>query len=173
MISRRTFILGLTAAAVAYPLSGVFGSWPPDRTLNAYNIHTDEALEITYFSEGSYDTAALEKINHLMRCHYTNEVHSIDTNVLDLLCDIQDSLGGNRQVEIISAYRSPEYNDILRTKSRKVARNSLHLQGMAIDFAVSGVDQEALARTAKSFFAGGVGKYPEFVHIDIGPVRYW
>jgi len=173
MISRRTFIRGLTAAAVAYPLSGAFGSWPSERSLNAYNVHTDEALEITYFSEGSYDTDALEKINYLLRCHYTNEVHPVNTGVLDLLCGIQDRLDGNRQIEVISAYRSPEYNDVLRTKSERVARNSLHLQGLAIDFAVSGVSREALARIAKSFFAGGVGKYREFVRIDIGPVRYW
>jgi uncharacterized protein YcbK (DUF882 family) len=55
MISRRKFIQGLTAAAVAYPLSGTYGSWPSEIKLNAYNVHTDEALEITYFSEGSYD----------------------------------------------------------------------------------------------------------------------
>jgi uncharacterized protein YcbK (DUF882 family) len=82
-------------------------------------------------------------------------------------------MSGNRQIEIISAYRSPEYSDVLRTKSRKVARNSLHLQGLAVDFAVSGKSREALARIASSFFAGGVGKYQEFIHIDIGPVRYW
>jgi len=100
-------------------------------------------------------------------------VHPVNTDVLNLLCGIQDRLGGNRQIEIISAYRSPECNDVLRTKSGKVARNSLHLQGLAIYFAVSGVSREALARIASSFFAGGVGKYQEFVHIDIGPVRYW
>lgn len=173
MISRRTFMLGLSAMALAYPFGEAFGSWLPERTLNAYNVHTDESLEITYFSEGSYDAGALEKINHLLRCHYTNEVHPIDTGVLDLLCGINDRLGVDRQIEIISAYRSPEYNDILRTQSRNVARNSFHLQGLAIDFTVSGAGQKSLARIAKSFFAGGVGKYEEFVHIDVGPVRYW
>ncbi len=173
MISRRKFILGLSAAAFAFPLSGAFGSWPAERSLNAYNVHTDESLEITYFSEGSYDSAALEKINHLLRCHYTNEVHPIDTGVLDLLSGIKDTLGENRRIEIISAYRSPEYNDVLRTQSRNVARNSFHLQGRAIDFTVSGISKNSLVRIAKSFFAGGVGKYQDFVHIDVGPVRYW
>ncbi len=173
MISRRKFILCLSVAAVAYPLSGAFGSWPSERSLHAYNVHTDESLEITYFSEGSYNRDALEKINHLLRCHYTNEVYPIDTGVLDLLCGIKNRLGENRRIEVISAYRSPEYNDVLRTQSRNVARNSFHLQGMAIDFTISGISKKSLARVAKSFFAGGVGIYQDFVHIDVGPVRYW
>ena len=173
MISRRSFILGLTAAAVSYPFSGAFGSSTSERTLDVYNVHTDEALEITYFSEGSYDTDALEKINYLMRCHYANEMRPIDIRVLDLLCDIKERLYSNKQIEIISAYRSPEYNEFLRTRSRKVSRDSYHLQGQAIDFTISGENKETLARVAKSFFTGGVGKYRDFVHIDVGPVRYW
>ncbi len=166
-------MLGLAAAVATYPVSGAFGSWPEERTLYAYNVHTNESLEITYFSQGSYDTAALEKINYLLRCHYTNEVHPMDTGVLDLLCDVKERLGSSGPVEVISAYRSQEYNDILRAQSRSVARNSFHLQGLAIDFKVSGVHQKSVAHVAKSFFAGGVGMYRDFVHIDVGPVRYW
>jgi len=173
MISRRAFIQGLTAAAVSYPFSRAFGIGPSERTLNIYNVHTDESIGITYFSGGSYDTSALNRINYLMRCHYTNEVCPIDVGVLDLLCDIKDRLGSSKHIEIVSAYRSPEYNDFLRTKSRKVVRDSYHLQGLAIDFTIAGESRKTLASIAKSFFAGGVGKYREFVHIGVGPVRYW
>lgn len=165
--------MGLAAAAVAYPFSGAFGSLPPERTLNAYNVHTDESLDITYYADGSYDTGALEKINWLMRCHFTNEVKPIDIRVLDLLCDIKDRLGTGRRIEIISGYRSTEYNEYLRMKSRKVARDSFHLQGLAIDFSVSGTSKGTLSHLAKTFYAGGVGRYQEFVHIDVGPIRYW
>lgn len=173
MISRRAFIQGLAAAAVFLPCSRAFGSVPSERTLSLYNVHTDESLDVTYFSDGSYDYEALGKINHLMRCHHADEVKPISTGVLDLLCDIKDRVHKDHRIEIISGYRSVEYNEYLRSRSRKVARDSYHMQGLAIDFSVSGLSKNTLSGIAKSFYAGGVGKYREFVHIDVGPVRYW
>jgi uncharacterized protein YcbK (DUF882 family) len=173
MISRRTFIQALTASAVFFPFSKAFGSAPPERTLSLYNVHTDESLEATYFSEGSYDYEALEKINTLMRCHYSNEIKPIDTRLLDLLWDIRERTGKVRQIEVISGYRSFEYNEYLRSKSRKVARDSYHRQGLATDFSMNGISRETLSKIARSLYAGGVGTYREFVHIDVGPVRYW
>ncbi|MBI5076672.1 MAG: YcbK family protein [Nitrospirae bacterium] len=173
MISRRTFIQGLAVAAVLLPYTKAFGSTPSERTLSLYNVHTDESLDVTYFSDGSYDYEALARINHLMRCHHADEVKPIDTGVLDLLCDIKDRLHKDRRIEIVSGYRSAEYNEYLRTRSRKVARDSYHMQGLAIDFTVSGMSKKTLSGIAKSFYAGGVGKYRQFVHIDVGPVRYW
>lgn len=173
MISRRTFIQGLAATAVFCSYSGALGNVPSERTLSLYNVHTDEDLEVTYFAEGSYDYEALGKINHLMRCHYADEVKPISTGLLDLLCDIKDRLPKDRRIEIISGYRSSEYNDYLRSRSRRVARDSYHIQGLAIDFSISGMSKKTLSGIARSFYAGGVGKYREFVHIDVGPVRYW
>src|SRR5512147_1228857 len=126
MISRRTFIQALTASAVFFTFSKAFSSAPSEKTLSLYNVHTDEGLEVTYFSEGFYDYEALEKINSLMRCHYSNEVKPIDVRLLDLLCDIRDRTGRDRQIEVISGYRSFEYNEYLRTRSKKVARDSYH-----------------------------------------------
>jgi uncharacterized protein YcbK (DUF882 family) len=173
MISRRAFMQGLAAAALLCPYTKAFGSIPSNRTLSLYNVHTDESLDVTYFSDGSYDYEALDKINHLMRCHYTDEAKPIDIRVLDLLCDIKDRLHKDRRLEVISGYRSLEYNEFLRTRRRKVARDSYHMQGLAIDFSVSGMSKKTLSGIAKSFYAGGVGKYRKFVHIDVGPVRYW
>lgn len=163
----------MAAAAVASPLSWAFGSVPPDKTLRLYNAHTEETLDVTYYRNGSYDFESLGKINYLMRCHYTGELKPIDVRVLDLLCGITDSLGRDGQIEIISGYRSFTYNEYLRTRSRNVARDSYHMKGLAVDFTVSGIRNNALARTARSFNAGGVGEYREFVHIDVGPVRSW
>lgn len=173
MISRRTFIQGLAAVALLSRYTNALGSVLPDRTLSLYNVHTDESLDITYFSDGAYDYEALGRINHLMRCHYTDEVKPISTGVLDLLCEIKDRLHKDQRIEIISGYRSVAYNEYLRTRSRKVARDSYHMQGLAIDFSISGMSNNTLSGIAKSFSAGGVGKYREFVHIDVGPVRYW
>ena len=173
MISRRAFMQGLAAAAVLCSYSKALGSVPSERTFSLYNVHTDESLDVTYFADGSYDYEALGKINHLMRCHHADEVKPINTGVLDLLCDIKDRLHKDRRIEIISGYRSVEYNEYLRARSRKVARDSYHMQGLAIDFSISGMSKNTLSGIAKSFYAGGVGKYQQFVHIDVGPVRYW
>jgi uncharacterized protein YcbK (DUF882 family) len=173
MISRRTFIKALLAAAVYYPLKGVYAYQNPDRILNMYNIHTDETLYTVYSSSGLYDTDAIDRINYFLRCHYTNKIMPIDIKVIDLLCDIKDICGRNKEITIISGYRSPLYNRFLRRQGRKVSKNSLHLEGRAIDFTIEGVSNRKLVRIAKTFKAGGVGKYPEFVHIDVGDLRYW
>jgi uncharacterized protein YcbK (DUF882 family) len=94
-------------------------------------------------------------------------------DVLDLLSDIKDIVGKEKEIQIISGYRSIAYNELLISQGRNVSRNTLHLQGLAIDFSIEGVSNKGLSRIAKSFSAGGVGKYPEFVHIDVGRVRYW
>ena len=174
-MTRRGFLTALAAASVLYPLAakGAFAYQKPERTLNLYNIHTDESLDITYFASGCYDYEALEKINYFLRCHFTNEVKAMDIRLLDLLGDIKDSLGRDRQMKIISGYRSQEYNSHLINLGRRVAKDSLHLRGLAIDFSVEGINSHILAGLAKSFASGGVGKYPEFVHVDVGRIRYW
>jgi uncharacterized protein YcbK (DUF882 family) len=173
MITRRNFLKAIAAAAVLYPAGKVFGSDKTERGLRLYNIHTDESLDISYFSDGRYDFEALDKINHLLRCHYNNTVKPIDIRVLDLLCDVKKRIGADKEIQIISGYRSPEYNDHLRGLGRNVAKNSYHMQGTAIDFSIQGFSMRSLSQAAKSFLAGGVGQYAEFVHIDTGPVRYW
>jgi uncharacterized protein YcbK (DUF882 family) len=175
LISRRRFLKTALAASAVLPFgaAGAFAAQKTERSLNLYNIHTDESLDICYYSAGRYDYEALERINYLLRCHYTNEVKTIAVGVLDLLSDIKDIVAKDKQLKIISGYRSPEYNEYLRELGRHVARNSYHLRGLAIDFAVEGADTKKIAYIAKSFDSGGVGKYPDFVHIDVGPVRYW
>ncbi|HUI44423.1 MAG TPA: DUF882 domain-containing protein [Nitrospirota bacterium] len=173
MITRRNFLKMLTLVTLSAHSGKVFGLDSKERVLNLYNIHTGERLNVKYYSSGSYDRDAMNEINYLMRCHYTNEVKPIDVKVIDLLCDIKDTIGKDKDVLIISGYRSHEYNEHLRQMGRGVACNSLHLQGRAIDFRLHRVDNRKLAAFAKTFHSGGVGTYPDFVHIDDGRVRYW
>ncbi len=173
MISRRNFLKALVATAVINPFKNVSASQRPERILNMYNIHTNESLNIKYYSSGIYDRDAIDNIHYFLRCHYTNEVKAMDIGVLDLLCNIKDIAGKDREVQIISGYRSLVYNEFLISQGRNVSKNTLHLQGLAIDFSIEGISNKELSRIAKSFLAGGVGKYPEFVHIDVGRVRYW
>ncbi|MEW5744342.1 MAG: DUF882 domain-containing protein [Nitrospirota bacterium] len=173
MVSRRNFLKALAAGIVWYPFRDVVASLPPERSLSLYNIHTGEHIAITYYASGSYDYAALTAIDRFLRCHYTDEIMPIDTRLLDLLGAVVDRAGAKGPVQIISGYRSPKYNDYLRSIGRKVSKNSLHLQGIAIDFTLPGIGNRELFSVARSFAAGGVGYYPEFVHIDTGRVRYW
>jgi uncharacterized protein YcbK (DUF882 family) len=173
MISRRNFLKAFFAITASYPLRNVFAFTKADRFLHLYNIHTAENLATRYYASGTYDYDAINKINYLMRCHYTNQIVPMDVKLLDLLCDIKDTVGKDKEVHIISGYRSHAYNEYLRSIGRKVVKNSLHLYGLAIDFLIPGVSFDELSNIAKSFSAGGVGKYPEFVHIDVGRVRYW
>jgi len=173
MISRRVFIKTLLTAAICYPFKHVFAYQSTDRILTMHNIHTDESLSSVYFSSGVYDPDAIDRINCFLRCHYTNEIMPIDIKVLDLLCDIKDRCGRHKKITIISGYRSPVYNNFLRRQGRKVSKKSLHLKGSAIDFTIEGISNRKIAHIAKSFMAGGVGRYSEFVHIDVGDLRYW
>jgi uncharacterized protein YcbK (DUF882 family) len=176
MITRRNFLITMALVTLSGYSGNVFGLDKLDkkeRVLDLYNIHTGERLNVKYYSSGNYDRDALNEINYLMRCHYTNEVKPIDDKVIDLLCDIKDDIGKGREVHIISGYRSHEYNEYLHRCGRGVACNSLHLQGRAIDFRIPHVDNRKLTSLARSYYTGGVGTYPEFVHIDDGRVRYW
>jgi uncharacterized protein YcbK (DUF882 family) len=169
-IERRRF-LKLLAGAASLAISPAWASDAP-RTLSLHNIHTGENLDLTYGSRTGSSPEALSRINHYFRCHHTNESISMDVAVVDLLSDIQQRLAGSR-IQIISGYRSPSYNELLRRQGRGVASGSLHLRGLAIDFAVPGVGTGELFTLAKSYSCGGVGRYPDFVHIDSGRVRYW
>ena len=178
MISRRNFLKTLAFISAAHPFKNVFASNKiqcnkTERALHLFNIHTGERLDIKYYSSGIYDLDAMNRINYLLRCHYNDEIKPIDAGVIDLLCDIKDIIGKDREVHIISGYRSPVYNEYLRSVGRRVVQDSLHLCGLAVDFSIPGISSNKLSDVAKSFRAGGVGKYSDFVHIDIGRIRYW
>ena len=173
MVSRRVFLKAICAGLVLCPLKNAEAFTKHERFLDMYNTHTGEQLAVRYFSSGRYDPAALNRINHFLRCHYTNKVIEIDPAVLDLMCDIKDAVPGGKKIQIISGYRSPLYNNLLASLGKNVSKKSLHIRGRAIDFTLEGSSISTLAKAARSFYAGGVGEYPQFVHIDVGKVRYW
>jgi uncharacterized protein YcbK (DUF882 family) len=143
--------------------------------LAVHNAHTGEAGEVEYLDgNGRPDPQGLQALDNLFRCHYTDEQASIDPGLYALLDALRCSLGAtDRPYELISGYRSPRYNKLLIARGRKVARNSYHLRGMAADVRLEGVSMATLHTTAVARKAGGVGRYGEFVHVDVGPVRYW
>jgi len=148
---------------------------PAIRTLSFYNPNTHESLKVMYWTQGNYVKKSLDRINHLLRDYRTNEIKSIEPKLLDFLHAISLRLKSNRPFHVISGYRSPETNEMLRRSSRAVARNSLHMSGKAVDIRVPGLPVKSLRRAAIDLHRGGVGYYPRpaFVHVDVGEFRYW
>ncbi len=175
-LDRRRFLrgcAGLTAGLVFAPALAA----APHREyhLNLLNLHTDERLKVTYWADGSFDPAALARIDHLLRDHRSGEVHPIDHALLYLLHRLQAQVGRHREIHVISGYRSPKTNAMLRQVSTGVAKRSLHTQGRAIDVRIPHVATEQLYALAKKLRGGGVGLYRKsaFVHLDTGRVRSW
>ena len=148
----------------------------PSGRLNLYNIHTGEKINISYRNQkGEYDTLAIKELNWLLRCHYTDQQHPIDIQTLNFLDRVCARLGCENEIHVISGYRSPTYNNYLRSNGHRVSKHSLHLEGRALDIRIPGTSLATLHRTALSLRVGGVGYYPsaDFVHIDSGVFRSW
>jgi uncharacterized protein YcbK (DUF882 family) len=146
-----------------------------EKLLAFQNLHTGESLKTIYWAAGAYVPEALEDINYLMRDHRANKIKPIDPQLLDLLYALCTCLEAHRSFEVVSGYRSPATNALLRRHSSGVAKNSLHMRGKAVDLRLPGKRLSTLRRAAVSLKGGGVGYYPRshFVHIDTGRVRYW
>lgn len=148
----------------------------PDGELTLFNVHTDERLRVKYRNAaGTYDLAALDEANHILRCHHTGEVAAMDVRMLEHLNLVQKAVDPDGEVHVISGYRSPEYNALLVKKSRRAARQSLHVEGKAVDFYMPGVNPRLIRQAALKLQYGGVGYYPrgKFIHLDCGPFRSW
>jgi uncharacterized protein YcbK (DUF882 family) len=148
---------------------------PAYKTLSFEHTHTGDKLKLTYFERGSYIKDALQEINYLLRDYHTDDIHPIDTALLDQLFDLKQALGVNKPFHIVSGYRSPATNAQLRKHSHGVAEHSFHMQGRAIDIWVEGVSSNTIRNAALAMAQGGVGYYPQnnFVHLDTGDFRTW
>jgi uncharacterized protein YcbK (DUF882 family) len=181
-VSRRHFLgFGAVAAATALvPARAVAAASnrSVERVLSFFNTHTGERLRTAYCCDGEYESSALRAINFILRDFRANEVRPIDVRLLDLLSELGATLETDQPFHIISGYRSPHTNGMLRARGGAqtgVASGSLHMVGKAIDIRVPGVKLEKLRAAATSLKLGGVGYYPSsnFVHVDTGRVRYW
>jgi uncharacterized protein YcbK (DUF882 family) len=179
-VNRRDVLkLGLAAAASLIIPVNAFSSindfTTDERMLCLYNLQTKEYLKAVYWKNGQYIDEALGKINHIMRDHYNGAVRSMDKRLLDFLFAIQKEIGTDESFHIISAYRTKRTNELLRKRNKKAAKYSLHTKGKAIDIRLPHHKSKELRRAAYRIKAGGVGYYPRanFVHVDVGAVRFW
>jgi uncharacterized protein YcbK (DUF882 family) len=174
--SRRAF-LGTVVASVpfiaVYP--PVVAAAASSRALHFTHTHTGERLAIEYFSGGAYLPDALATVNHFLRDFRTGDIHRIDPELLDLLHGLAVATDTSEPFHVISGYRSPATNDMLRHRTEGVAAGSLHMVGQAIDIRLSDVPLAKLRQAALNARRGGVGYYPasDFVHVDTGRVRMW
>lgn len=154
-------------AAMRMPESGSFN-------VAFRNAHTGDSFNGTYRVGNKYLPDAFERINHVLRDFRTGEEFPIDPRAIDILYMVQNRT--NKQpLEVLSGYRSPRTNGMLRHASGGVAKNSLHMVGQAVDIQLPGYSTRRVRDVAIDLRAGGVGYYPgsDFVHIDTGKVRHW
>ena len=175
--------LAIVGGVVAYALLHAPSSTEPaiangdTRTLTLVNNHTNETGTFTYRVDGAYDSDALDKLNWFLRDWRLNEQTKMEPRLFDILWDVYRQSGSSQPIDILSAYRSPQTNAMLRRRSRLVAEHSQHMQGKAVDAHFIDVGPGPIRDVAMRMQEGGVGFYPigntPWVHIDAGTVRYW
>ncbi len=147
------------------------------RTLSFHHTHSDEDLTVTFKRDGRYDEEALRQLNHFLRDWRSQEQTTMDRHLFDILWEVYRDVDGKQPIQIISSYRSPATNAMLRRRSSGVARFSQHMLGHAMDFYIPDVPLEQIRYAGLRLQRGGVGFYPTsgspFVHLDTGSIRHW
>jgi uncharacterized protein YcbK (DUF882 family) len=156
--------------------TGASATTGAERSVQLFNTHTNERIDIVYKRGDEYVSSALAKLDYFLRDHNTNEVRHFDPRLYDILADLTASVGHpGGEIDIVCGYRTPETNAALRTHTNGVAIHSLHIQAKAIDLRMPGVNTLKLRRAALALARGGVGYYPhsDFIHVDTGRVTQW
>ena len=174
----RVILAALVSLTLLLPPSTVSVSAAGDtRTLYLHHTHTGETARITFKRNGRYDQGGLRELNRFLADWRNQKQTTMDPALFDLLWVVYNEVNASQPINIVSSYRSPETNRMLRAKSSGVAENSQHMNGKAMDFYIPGVSLKLLRETAMKHQVGGVGYYPTsgspFVHLDTGSVRAW
>ncbi len=174
-----TIIAAATGAAILF-MPGATESAVANgetRTIHLHHAHTHESIDATYLVDGHYDPVVLEKLNWFLRDWRRDEPTHMDPRLFDTISEVYRESGSQRPIEVMSAYRSPETNAMLRRASRSVAEHSQHILGKAMDQHYVDVPMSKIREIAMRLQRGGVGFYPTagtpFVHMDVGGVRHW
>ncbi len=177
----RRGVLGIFAAttvAAAPTYSNAFGLLRGSgdvRRIRMYSGRTGESLDTIYWIEGEYIPEVVKEINHFMRDWRSDATMKMDLRTIDIMAASHRLMDVSEPYMLLSGYRSPATNAMLRSKSGGVARNSLHMKGQAADLRLKSRSVSQMARAAEACASGGVGRYSRsnFVHMDCGPVRHW
>lgn len=179
-LTRRALLGAFAATAVAAAptysnAAGFLRGGGDIRRIRMYSGRTGERLDMIYWVDGKYIKDAVKEVHHFMRDWRTDQVKSIDLRTIDIMAASHNLLDVSEPYMLLSGYRSPQTNAMLRARSRGVARKSLHMQGQAADLRLASRSVSQMAKAAMSCRAGGVGQYygSNFVHMDCGVVRTW
>lgn len=181
MNKTRRKIVNYGFAGLAAFLSGAYKIMPAQArqtigySVSIRNAHTGESFNGVYRVGGYYVPSAFRKINKIMRDHRTGDIHPIDPKLIDTLARLQKRCNCSQPINLLSGYRSPKTNAMLRRTTSGVAKNSYHLKGQAADIQMPGSSTKRVRDMAQMLKAGGVGYYPrsQFVHVDTGTIRTW
>ncbi|MGS4981803.1 MULTISPECIES: YcbK family protein [Pseudosulfitobacter] len=145
------------------------------RRIRMYSGRTGERLDMIYWIEGEYISDAFKELNHFMRDWRTDDVVKMDLRTVDIMAAAHNLMDVNEPYMLLSGYRSPKTNAMLRARSGGVAKNSLHMKGQAADLRLASRSVNQIAKAAAACHGGGVGRYSgsNFVHMDCGAVRTW
>ncbi len=163
----------LLAAPTAFAAPSIIKGAGDIRRLHLINPRTGDEVNTVYWVEGEYIDEAKAEIDFLLRDWRENLIIDFDVKTVNILAGTYRLLESSEPVSIVSGYRSPITNAMLRKKNRGVAKDSYHTKGMAIDLQMKTRSSSQIMRAAKRIGAGGVGGYRTFTHVDSGPVRSW
>lgn len=165
----------LTAAPTYSKAAGFLRGSGDIRRIKMYSGRTGERIDMIYWVEGKYVKEAVQEVHYFMRDWRTNQTKFIDLRTIDVMAAAHNLLDSSEPYMLLSGYRSPKTNAMLRSRSSGVAKNSLHMKGQAADLRLSSRSVGQIARAASACRGGGVGRYSgsNFVHMDCGPVRTW
>jgi len=172
-------IMGFVGGVLVLSMLLIESAEAETRSLKLYYVHTNERAEIIFKKNGRYVASGLKKLNYFLRDWRRNEPTNMDPHLFDVLWQIYKESGARSYIHVVSAYRAPSTNNMLRLKSANsgVAKDSQHTLGKAMDFYIPDVKLERLRQIGLKLEAGGVGYYPKsgspFIHVDVGNVRHW
>ncbi|WP_085836302.1 YcbK family protein [Aquimixticola soesokkakensis] len=172
----RAFAATTLVAAPSYANAAGFLRGAGDiRRISMYSGRTGESIDTIYWIEGEYIQEALKEITYFMRDWRNSKMIGMDPRTVDIMAASKSLMDTDEPYMLLSGYRSPETNNMLRSRSSGVAKNSLHMKGEAADLRLKSRSVAQMAGAAKTCNAGGVGTYrgSNFVHMDCGPIRTW
>jgi uncharacterized protein YcbK (DUF882 family) len=179
-MTRRALLGAFAATAVAAAptysnAAGFLRGGGDIRRIKMYSGRTGERIDMIYWIEGKYIKDAVKEVNYFMRDWRTDGVKNMDLRTVDIMAAAHNLLDASEPYMLLSGYRSPQTNAMLRSRSRGVAKNSLHMEGKAADLRLGSRSVSQMAKAAIACRGGGVGRYSgsNFVHMDCGQVRSW
>lgn len=185
LANRRRFLhssMALAASMIAQPAIAQPFEIPPiqqpkdkERRLRLRNVHTRERLDVVFWKDGNYINDHVGQLNFFMRDHHRNEAARMHVELYDKLFRLHQALETDAEINVLSGFRTRATNEKLREKDERVAKNSFHVKGKAVDFVIPGTKNDIIQKTARNMRLGGVGYYPtaHFVHLDTGSPRHW